>query len=108
MKNTKVNYTTAQVQVLQEMYTGADNRVEVASIAQEIGKSEASVRAKLSTLGFYVKATKAPRSNTHNVTKAHVAAEIADLTGMTEVETSNLTKTTSAVLGKLLTKLTNS
>ena len=92
---------------MQEMYTGADNRIEVAAIAKEIGKTEASVRAKLSTLGFYVKAEKAPRSNVFKVTKALKAAQIADIADMTDVEKDALSKTTGAVLDKLLAKLTN-
>ena len=56
------NYTDEQVAVLEAEYTGKDNATEVAALAEKLGKSQASVRSKLSTMGKYVKAETAKSS----------------------------------------------
>lgn len=101
------NYTEEQVKAMSSMYTGQDNKTEVARIAAQIGKTPASIRAKLATMGLYQKAEPAKTENGERVTKVTKAAQIASATGMNEIETEALTKTTSAVLDKLLAKLTN-
>ena len=100
------NYSEAQIVSLTAAYKGVDNKKEVAMIAADIGKSAASVRAKLSSLGLYktAEASKATKS----VKKLDIVAAIA-ASGieLSEAEKEGLTKATSAPLVKILAALTN-
>lgn len=101
------NYSEAEIAVLTSGYTGQDNASEVKALASQLGKTTASVRAKLSNMGVYQKAESVKSSGEGRTTKADTANAIASVTGMNKVEAEALTKTTSAVLDKLLAKLTN-
>ena len=76
-----VNYTDEMVARLHEVYDGSANdearKAQVAELAAELGKSEASVRAKLTTEGVYVPYSKAPAGK-NTVRKAALVAAIAD------------------------------
>jgi len=100
------NYSEAQITSMTAAYKGVDNKKEVAMIAADLGKSVASVRAKLSSLGLYktAEAAKAGKSTK----KADIVAAIA-ATGikLSEAEQEGLTKSTSAPLEKILAALTN-
>lgn len=102
------NYSPEQIATMTAMYTGEDNVNEVKAISGEIDKPVNSVRAKLSSLGVYVKADVVKASTSTKITKAVKAAEIAVLIGANMVEQEALAKTTAPVLDKLLAKLTNS
>ena len=103
---TKTNYTDEQVQTLRDNYVGADNTTELPQLAEQVGKSVPSVRAKLSQMGLYVTPEKA-EAGTHRETKADKAAEIAGIIELNEPETEALAKTTNAVLDKIRERLIN-
>ena len=107
MKTVKIaNYSDADVKTIGEMYTGEDNITDVKEIAATLGKSTNSVRAKIASLGIYVKAEAVKATANGKVTKTVKAAEIAGLADLNAVETEALAKTTGAVLDKLLARLT--
>ena len=103
-KEVKANYSEAEIAILESEYTGNSNSVEVPAIAKKLGKSDASVRAKLSSMGLYVKAEKTKAASSKNTT-ADVAEVIGSKCGMNEVEVEALAKTTMAVLQKLFDKI---
>lgn len=76
-----VNYTDEMVARLHAVYDGNANdearKAQVAELAAELGKSEASVRAKLTSEGIYVPYSKAPAGK-NTVRKAALVAAIAD------------------------------
>lgn len=103
MKAKAVNYTEAQVAVLTEMYKGVDNATEVAQIAVATGKTAASVRAKLASLGLYTKAE--AESKAKGVTKRALAEQVGQAIGLQEFEVEALEKTSKSVLDKLVANL---
>lgn len=107
-KVTKVNYTDAQIATMTASYKGVDNKKEVAMIAADLGKTAASVRAKLSNLGVYKTATPAKGEGKGN-TKADIVGAIAVAGGFTlsEAEQEGLAKATAGPLAKILASLTN-
>lgn len=105
---TVANYSDVQISTMTAMYTGNDNKGEVAAIAAELGKNVNSVRAKLSSMGVYVKAEAVKTTGTTKTTKADKAQVIAGIIGANDVEQEAIAKTTNAVLDKLITRLTNS
>lgn len=106
-KSKATNYTAEQVEVLTTGYTGADNATEVKALAEAVGKTPASVRAKLANLGLYQKSEPEKTETGERATKAVKAQAVAELANLNEVEQEALTKTTGAVLDKLLARLTN-
>jgi hypothetical protein len=99
-----VNYTEAQVAELTAGYTGSDNKSEVAVLAAKIGKTPASVRAKLSQMGIYVK-TEAEAEKSERVTKRDIVDSIAQVVSLTEAEVEGLEKATKSALEKVLANL---
>lgn len=95
-----VNYTDAQLDILRAEYTGADNSAEVAAIAEKVGKTPASVRAKLANLGIYKPNQKS--EETERVTKTVIAEAIGQRIGLLEAETEGLAKAPKAALDKIL------
>jgi hypothetical protein len=106
-KKTAVNYTATDIETMGALYTGKNNKADVDAIAAKIGKSPASVRAKLANLGLYKKA-EAVTGKKGGVKKEEIAAKIAPVVGLNEAETEALAKTTIPVLTKILAKLVNS
>lgn len=105
MKAKIANYSEAQIATITAMYTGADNKAEVKEIAEAVGKTVFSVRAKLSTMGIYKVAEKAEkRATATKQTKAELIGKELDFN---EVEVEALTKTTVSVIDKILNRLTN-
>ena len=101
-----VNYSETQIATLTASYKGVDNKKEVAMIAADLGKSAASVRAKLSSLGLY-KTAEAAKA-TKSVKKLDIVSAIkASGVELSEAEMEGLTKATSAPLAKILAALTN-
>ena len=93
------NYTDSMVDALRAGYdpeaTDADRKAQVADLALEVGRSEASVRAKLTREGIYVPLTKAPAGKAP-VRKAQLVQVIAtqldvdvDVIGSLEKATKN-------------------
>ena len=101
-----VNYSVDQIATMSAMYTGEDNIAEVRAIASAIDKPVNSVRAKLSSMGVYVRA-EAVKTVSNKVTKEVKATQIAGFVDLSEAETLSLSKTTGAVLDKLLARLTS-
>ena len=104
-KEKVANYTAEAVETLKTYNPEAGNKAEVARLAQEVGKTEQSVRAKLSNMGLYVKEAK-PATTVGTASKEVLAANIANrVEGMTEAETEALQNTTKAVLQRVLVQL---
>lgn len=100
------NYTEQDIAVLKAGYTGADNATEVAALATATGKTPASVRAKLASLGLYVKAEAgAAASEGERITKQVIAEAIGQKIGLQEHEVEGLSKAPKAALDKVLAAL---
>ena len=108
MTDKAVNYTDEMVARLHEVYDGeADETVrdeQVAALAQELGKSPASIRAKLANVGIYVPKAKVPAGK-NSVRKAELVTKIADKLEMDADAAGSLEKVTKAVLTRLVAKL---
>lgn len=98
------NYTEQDIAVLKAGYTGADNATEVAALATATGKTPASVRAKLASLGLYVK-TEAGTSDGERITKQVIAEAIGQKINLLEHEVEGLAKAPKAALDKVLAAL---
>ena len=99
------NYTEQDIAVLKAGYTGADNASEVAAIATATGKTPASVRAKLASLGLYMKAEAGNASEGERITKQVIAEAIGQRIGLQEHEVEGLSKAPKAALDKVLAAL---
>jgi Mn-dependent DtxR family transcriptional regulator len=99
------NYSAEAEVRIREIYSGKDNAAEVAQISAELGKSPASVRAKLSSMGLYVKAEKAVAAK--SATKFAIAEKIGKQAGLQEFEVEGLAKATKGSLTKILAALVN-
>jgi hypothetical protein len=104
-KTKAVNYSQAMLDTMATMYTGADNKAEVAAIAKKLGKTAGSVRAKLSQLGVYEVAAKTATASTRTK-KADLCAQIGKIANLKEAEIEGLEKATAAPLEKILKMLT--
>ena len=108
MSDKVVNYTDEMVARLHEVYDGeaseAERDAQVAALAQELGKSAASIRAKLGSEGIYVPKTKAPKGK-NTVRKAELVAKVAAELDMDVDAAGSLEKVTKAVLVKLIEAL---
>ena len=99
------NYTEQDIAVLKAGYTGADNVSEVAAIATATGKTPASVRAKLASLGLYMKAEAGNAGEGERITKQVIAEAIGQKIGLQEHEVEGLSKAPKAALDKVLAAL---
>jgi hypothetical protein len=108
MTEKTVNYTDEMVARLHEVYDGdAAEEVrdaQVAQLADELGKSPASIRAKLTREGIYVPKAKAPAGKA-SVTKAQLVTAIAAEMNVDEDVVGSLEKATKVALGKVLAAL---
>lgn len=103
-----VNYTDEMVHRLHSGYDGsadeATRDAQVAHLAEELGKSPASIRAKLTREGIYVPKAKAPAGKA-SVTKAQLVTAIAAELEVDEDVIGSLEKATKVALGKVLAAL---
>ena len=103
-----VNYTDAMVARLHEGYDGsasdADRKEQVAALAAELGKSEASIRAKLTSEGIYVPYSKAPAGK-NTVRKAAMVGAIATQLGVHVETVESLEKANKVALALILQAL---
>jgi len=108
MTDKTVNYTDEAVARLQEVYdpTASDEvrKGQIGQLADELGRKEASVRAKLTHLGIYVTLTKAPKG-VPAVRKAALVQAIADKIGADVDVVGSLEKATKVALTKVLAAL---
>ena len=109
MSEKQVNYTDESVARLNEVYDGNDTEAnrdaQVAQLAEELGKSAASVRAKLTREKLYVPKTKAPAGKA-TVSKAALVQAIADAIDEDVDVIGSLEKATKVTLNKVLKALT--
>lgn len=105
-----VNYTTEQVTALVAAYVEADTqeaRDEVVStFATDFGKSVASIRAKLSREGVYVK-KEAAASKSSKIKKDEKVTALANAMGVDEDLVGDLEKLTHRTLDILLFKVSH-
>ena len=94
------NYTEEMVARLHEVYDGnadvEDRDAQVAQLAEELGKSAASIRAKLTREGVYV--PKGTSTGKASIKKADLVAEIASKLGVLEDVVGSLEKATKKSL----------
>lgn len=95
------NYTDEAVARLHEVYDGeADEEIrveQVAQLAEELGKSAQSIRAKLTREGIYVSKAKAPAGKA-GVLKSALVSVIAGKLGVEEDVVGSLEKANKSVL----------
>lgn len=99
------NYTPEMIETLKAGYTGADNSAEIAALSNVTGKTPASVRAKLASLGLYKAAEKASDGDAERITKQVIAEAIGQKIGLLEHEVEGLSKATKSALDKVLASL---
>lgn len=101
MSEKVVNYTDEMTARLHAVYDGEaveEARVaQVAQLAEELGKSAASIRAKLTREGIYVPKAKVPAGKA-GVLKSALVSVIADKLGVPEDTVGSLEKANKAVL----------
>ena len=107
MSTTKAQtYTDDQVSKMVAEYTAVETdeaRAEVVdSLADEFGKTVASIRSKLVREGVYVKKERTTKNGAPVVSKAELVAKIADAMGEDAEVFDSLEKATKVVLQKIL------
>ena len=102
----QVNYTADQTAELVQAYTSAKTDAErkevVKLFAGVIGKTEASIRAKLSAEKVYVKPQRLTKGGKAIVKKAELADKIADLIGKDREVMGSLDKATKVALEAII------
>jgi len=103
MAEKNVNYTDEMVARLHEVYgsaeTEADRDTAIRSLAEEFGKNVASVRAKLTREGIYVKKEKTTKTGAKVETKEAIVSDIARILGVdADASLSGLEKATKNCL----------
>ena len=91
------NYTEAQVETLKELYAQLGND-QLAQIAETLGKTERSVRAKLVREGLYVAPVKAAKAKDTGPSKKEI---LRDLEGA-GFEPTGLEGATKEALSRIL------
>ena len=108
MTEKTVNYTDAMVAALHAGYDGTASdearKAQVTALAVEVGRSEASVRAKLTREGLYVPLTKAPAGKAP-VRKAQIVQLIADQLNVDVDVVGSLEKATKNTLIRIANAL---
>lgn len=108
MTDKTVNYSDEAVARLHAVYDGEASdeikRAQVAQLAEELGKSAGSVRAKLVREGIYVPYAKVEKNGT-SVRKAELVQAIADEIDVDVDVVGSLEKATKVALGKVLAAL---
>lgn len=103
------NYTSEDVAHLIAVYKAADGDAErktaVNSLAVELNKSPASIRAKLVSLGEYVKAERKAKDGSEIVKKDSLVEEIAQMCGESSETFDSLEKANKNVLRVLRDRL---
>lgn len=94
------NYTAEQVALAKDKYTAG---VTVEAIAEMLGKTVQSVRAKLAKEGVYK--AKAKEAGKREMLKSEMVAEIAKLVEANEEVVESLEKATGAALKAVMTAL---
>jgi hypothetical protein len=111
MTTKKENYTALQVQQMKDAYLAATNDAErktaVETIAENMGRGVASIRAKLVNAKVYIKPEKTDKTGAPVMQKDAIVDEIATLCGVEDLETfDSLAKANKSVLNVLKLSLT--
>ena len=105
MTDKVVNYTDEMVAKLHAGYDGtasvAERDAQIAQLADEVGRSAASVRAKLTREGIYVPKGPAPKKG-RGESKAEIVSRIAVALDADEDVIGSLEKATKVALYKVL------
>lgn len=108
MTEKAVNYTDEMVAALHEGYDGSASdevrRAQIKALAKEVGRSEASVRAKLVREGIYVPYVKV-EAGKGGARKADLVQAIADALEVDSDVVGSLEKATKVALNKVLDAL---
>ena len=108
MTDKTVNYTDEAVAVLHAGYDGsadeATRKAQVVALGDELGKSPASIRAKLTREGIYVPNAKAPAGKAP-VRKAQIVQVIADALDVEVDVVGSLEKATKNTLIRIANAL---
>ena len=108
MTEKTVNYSDEAVARLHEVYDGTATdevrKAQVRQLADELGKNEASIRAKLTHEGIYVALAKVEKTGT-TVRKAELVQAIADKIDADVDVVGSLEKATKVALSKVLAAL---
>lgn len=110
MTDKTVNYTDEMVARLHEGYDGeadeATRDAQVAQLAEELGKSAQSIRAKLTRERLYVPKAKAPAGKA-TVRKAQIVTAIAKAMEVDEDVVGSLEKANKNTLLRVLKHITS-
>ena len=108
MTDKTVNYTDEMVAALHDGYDGTASEdvrdAQVLALGEQLGKSAASIRAKLTREQLYVPKVKAPAGKAV-VRKSVIVAEIAEKMGVDEDIIGSLEKATKFTLVRILNAL---
>ena len=105
MAEQNVNYTDEMVARLHDVYDGeapvAERDAQVQELADELGKSPASIRAKLTREGIYVPKGNVTKAGAPVIKKADIVNHIADRLGVNAEVVESLEKATKVALQKV-------
>jgi hypothetical protein len=102
MTTKTTNYSKENEAQLMAEYKLEPTRSTVSSLANDLGKSEKSIIAKLVTMGIYQKAIKVTKSGKPMITKSELVSQIEAHFGL---ELPSLVKSTKADLQNLASNL---
>lgn len=98
----KANYTAEQAEALANAYEAAESQDEreaiVLEFAEQFGKPAQSIRAKLVSMGIYVKKTYKTKTGNKPEAKSEIVADIASALGVNQETVESLEKANKAVL----------
>jgi len=106
--NYTAEQTTAMVAAYSAAETEADRAAVVAAQAKLLGKSEASIRAKLSREGVYIKKEAKRKDGTPVQKKDEFATAIGKILRLSEGDTDSLAKANRKALESIFDALANS
>jgi hypothetical protein len=92
---------------MREMYNGDNSKIALTLIAEKVGKTVPSVRAKMSSEGFYIPNEKAASTSTRTKKSDTVDLISGLVGGLGEADAEGLAKATAAPLVRVLVALTN-
>lgn len=103
----KANFSADQIATLKAGYTGDNSVIALTLLAESVGKTVPSIRAKMSAEGFYKPNEKAASTSTR-VKKSDTVERISKLVGgLSDADMEGLAKSTANPLARVLVMLTN-
>lgn len=105
-----VNYTPEMETRMESVYTAATSdegrKAAVMALASELGKTPASIRAKLSRMNVYRKAERTDKTGAPVVKKDAVATAIGEMLNLAEGDADSLAKANKGALKAILAAIT--